>query len=252
MQDRISRVQVFIAFAAEDRYCIAEPVVYHLKNYGINVWYDRHRLLMGDNRASKNLVEGAAKCEYAVLVLSKHTSNSKCAMEEISIIKSRYEQGKTIVFPVLFELPPTDIPVELHWIKNLIFKETTHQSGTREICNHIACKITGDLVTKCQYHSISEILHDHPSALPSSTYAILDSYQYVDHKNLNSKITLLYAAYLTFKHSIHVREYSMPHMFHQIFERLFSETKLNLSIDYRELWLLENTICLLVQHYIGS
>ena len=34
-----------------------------------------------------------------------------------------------------------------------------------------------------------------------------------------------------------------------IFERLFSDTKLNLAIDYRELWLLENSICLLINLY---
>lgn len=45
--------KVFVCFAAEDRYTIAEPVVYHLKNYGIDTWYDRHNLLVGDNRIEK-------------------------------------------------------------------------------------------------------------------------------------------------------------------------------------------------------
>ena len=50
--------KVFICFAAEDRYEIVEPIVYHLKNYGIPVWYDRYTLLMGDNRVQKNLYDG--------------------------------------------------------------------------------------------------------------------------------------------------------------------------------------------------
>ncbi len=252
MQDKYSQVQVFIGFAAEDRYEIAEPIVYHLKNYGINVWYDRHRLLMGHNRISKNLVEGVAKSEYAVLILSKDTSNSACAMEEISIIKTRFDQGEITVFPILYELSPNDILGDLCWIKDLIFKETNHQSGTREICNHIACKITEDFVIACQYRSIPEICLNHQNTLPASALAILDSYQHIDHNNLNSKVALLYATYLILKHSLSSRELSVPQMIQKIFERLFSETKLNLAIDYRELWLLENTICLLVQHYIDS
>ena len=28
---------IFICFAAEDRYTIAEPIVYHLKNYGLKI-----------------------------------------------------------------------------------------------------------------------------------------------------------------------------------------------------------------------
>ena len=34
--------KLFICFSAKDRYVIAQPIVYHLKNYGINVWYDRY------------------------------------------------------------------------------------------------------------------------------------------------------------------------------------------------------------------
>lgn len=252
MQDKYSQVQVFIGFAAEDRYGVAEPIVYHLKNYGINVWYDRHRLLMGHNRISKNLVEGAANSEYAVLILSKDTSSSTCTMEEISIIKTRYQRGETTVFPILYELSPDDISADLCWIKDLIFKETNHQSGTREICNHIACKITEDLISACPYHSIPEICLKHQNSLPASVLSILDCYQYIDHSNLNSKIALLYATYLILKHLLSSKELSVPQMIQKIFERLFSETKLNLAIDYRELWLLENTICLLVQYYMDS
>ena len=51
---------LFICFAAEDRYRIVEPVVFHLKNYGINMWYDRYSLIMGDDRIQKNLIEGAS------------------------------------------------------------------------------------------------------------------------------------------------------------------------------------------------
>ena len=138
---------VFICFAAEDRYSIAEPIVYHLKNYGIKVWYDRYMLLMGDNRNLKNLVEGASKCNYAITIISKYTASSACAMEELAIIKHRSLQKGLVVFPVLYEILPNELPTALLWVKDLIFKEATVSSGTREICNHIACKITSDICT---------------------------------------------------------------------------------------------------------
>ena len=72
---------VFICFAAKDRYTIAEPIVHHLKNYGIDVWYDRYAMVLGDNRVEKNLKEGAETFKYSLIVISKHTINSKCAME---------------------------------------------------------------------------------------------------------------------------------------------------------------------------
>lgn len=55
---------VFICFSAKDRYTIAEPIVHHLKNYGVDVWYDRYAMVLGDNRVEKNLKEGAENCKY--------------------------------------------------------------------------------------------------------------------------------------------------------------------------------------------
>ena len=105
--------QLFVGFAAEDRYTIAEPLVYHLKNYGINTWYDRQALLLGDNRRKKNLEEGAESSAYACIVISKNTASSPCAMEEFFIIRDRFLRGDVTVFPVLYELSLKEIPTEL-------------------------------------------------------------------------------------------------------------------------------------------
>lgn len=150
--------QLFVGFAAEDRYTIAEPIVYHLQNYGVKTWYDRQSLLMGDNRRKKNLEEGAGESAYACIVISKHTATSSCAMEEFAVIENRFRNGEVTVFPVLYELFPEDIPNELLWIKGIIFKEVSRSSGTREICNHIACKISEDLLINHPYKCIKDVL----------------------------------------------------------------------------------------------
>lgn len=242
--------QLFVCFAAEDRYNIAQPIVYHLKNYGICVWYDRYSLLLGDNRKEKNLNKGAAKCEYALTILSRNTVNSACAMEELSVIKSRYYQGKATVFPVLYEISPTEIPSELCWIKELIFKEVNKHSGTREICNHIACKITEDILSNYSYQGIIDIINANSYFLPLEVNILLQDYQDIDYSNLNSRITLLYAIYIII-YAKEMRPSSNSTMVSKIFERLFSETRLKLHIDYRELWLLENAICILINDYLA-
>lgn len=242
--------RLFIAFAAEDRYAIAEPLVYHLKNYGVNIWYDRHSLLLGDNRERKNLDDGARSSPYACIIISKHTKDSRCAMEEISIIRKRYYEHDVAVFPVLYELSPEDIPCDLHWVKEVIYKEVTRRSGTRETCNHIACKISENIL---MYHPVKSI-SDFMALLPTHTSAaraILCSYEKIDHANLNSRISLLYAAYIIltctkcFPHNTEVR------FARQVFNRLFSETQLNISVDYREIWLLENALCILANYYLS-
>lgn len=243
--------QLFVGFAAEDRYTIAEPIVYHLQNYGINTWYDRHSLLIGDNRRKKNLEEGAGESAYACIVISEHTSASNCAMEEFAIIEKRFRNGEVTVFPVLYELFPEDIPNELLWIKEIIFKEVSRSSGTREICNHIACRISADLLINHPYKCIADVLAT-PHVPPPTVHAILHSYQEVDCANLNSRISLLYAAYLSILHLNLISSNPASNLAVQIFERLFSETRLNLSVDYRELRLLENAMCILINQCLDT
>ena len=96
--------KLFICFSAKDRYSIVQPLVYHLKNYGINVWYDRYDMVLGDDRVKKNLEEGAGKCRYALIVLSNNTIKSSCAIEEIKILESRYTRKEFLIFHVLYEI----------------------------------------------------------------------------------------------------------------------------------------------------
>lgn len=243
--------QVFICFAAEDRYNIAEPLVFHLKNYGINVWYDRQRLIMGDNRIDKNLYEGAKKCPYAIVIISNHIMASECAMEELSIIEDRYRSGKITIFPVIYELMPQKIPSELCWIKELIFKEADRNSGTRDICNHIACKITDDIKQKYIFSSIQDIKNYKHAEFPTIIYTLLCKYLEIDVSNLNSRVTLLYTIYLIAIESL-TENCSDSILVQCIFERLFSETRLNITVDYRELWLLENALCILISYIFAT
>lgn len=240
---------VFICFSAKDRYTIAEPIVHHLKNYGIDIWYDRYAMVLGDNRIEKNLKEGAENCNYSLIIISENTIKSKCAMEEINIVKERYHSGNVTVFPVLYEISPVNLPSEFQWIKELIFKEVDKKSGTREICNHIACKITGDILKQYDYKNVKDIISS--KLMPSATTAILECYLDVDAANLNSCISLLYATYLTIIYSKEPKECAYFHLVSQIYNRLINEINLNLGIDYRELWLLENTICILCNSYIS-
>ena len=242
--------KIFICFAAEDRYRIVEPVVYHLRNYGINMWYDRYSLVMGDKRIEKNLIEGATECQYAILILSEFTNDSPCALEELAIIEKRYHEGEITVFPILYELAPNNLPINLHWVKELIFKEADRYSGTYEICNHIACKITSDILHYYKYQNIQNITNNLSNVLPPATYTILMNYKEIDADNINSRVALLYSAYITIKVISELPQTAIKNMLFHIFDRLFSETKLSLAIDYRELWLLENSICILVNLYI--
>lgn len=247
--DNLSK-KMFICFSAKDRYDIVQPVVYHLKNYGINVWYDRYEMVMGDDRFAKNITEGAGGCRYALIILSPNTIDSVCATEEIKVLESRYRKNEVVVFPVLFEVKPCNIPSKFSWIKNLIFKEVDRTTGSLEICNHIACKITQDMLSSCKYISIGEIINAN-LPIPKSVNSLLIKYMQIDSANLNSRVTLLYAIYTILQSDVLITDlvFDVPT---KAFERLFNETLLNLTIDYREIWLLENSLCILINYYVTS
>lgn len=200
---------------------------------------------------SKNIEEGAGKCGYALIVLSQNTIDSVCATEEINILKSRYYKKEIIVFPVLYELKPCDIPPKFGWISNLIFKEVNRTTGTLEICNHIACKITNDILDNCRYKTIEEIVNSNLN-LPKPIKSLLEKYTKIDNANLNSRVALLYATYIIIVESYNLAIAVLCEVPTNAFERLFTETLLNLTVDYRELWLLENSMCILIEYYFIS
>lgn len=244
--------KLFICFSAKDRFDIVQPIVYHLKNYGVDVWYDRYEMVMGDNRVKKNIEEGAGRCGYALIILSQNTVDSLCATEEINILESRYQKKEVVIFPVLYELKPCDISPKFEWINNLIFKEVNRTTGTLEICNHIACKITHDILDNCKYKTIKEVVDDSICPLPSSAYSLLEKYIKIDNANLNSRVALLYATYIIIVEPPKPTINPLCEVPIKVFERLFAETLLNLTVDYRELWLLENSMCILIEYYFVS
>lgn len=125
-------------------------------------------------------------------------------------------------------------------------------SGTREVCSHIVCKITENILNNCTHQKVRDIICTSQEILPSGVYDIIRSYLQIDHANLNSRISLLYAAYLVITDTKRISANSITNMVSCVFDRLFSETRLNLPVDYRELWLLENSLCILIDFYIDS
>ena len=107
------------------------------------------------------------------------------------------------------------------------------------------------MLNNCKCKNINEIIQSN-LPFPRSIRHLFENYIRVDNSNLNSKITLLYAIYIIITESNNPALRQICKVPCQIFDRLFTENLLNLSIDYRELWLLENSICILIECYYGS
>ena len=112
---------VFLCFSSGDRFTITKSVLYHLKRFGINIWYDYHELTLGDNRIIGNFDLGLNKCDYAVVIISKNMFNCKCGNDELQVIKDRFKNKTIKVFPLFYNIDAYSLPNKYKWLTELIY-----------------------------------------------------------------------------------------------------------------------------------
>ena len=240
-----TKERIFVGFSSSDRYEIVESILYHLANYGMAIWYDRHKMRLGDFY-SDNFTDGILNTKYAVIVLSSNIAEAKCFAEELQCIKTQFEKGEMAIFPLLYKIKASEIPDQYQWITKLIYKEFDDKSGTLLICNHIMSRILSDELKKCTHQTLYE-LQFNLSLNKNDIFLekILQSYLEIDRGNHNARIAILFCLYthITTKYGILD---VLPQHYWRGFERLFFYTKLHLNIDLREILILELAIMLLV------
>lgn len=245
-----TRKRIFICLSSKDRQTIVESIMYHLTNFGFAIWYDRHKMLLGDKRNYKNFIEGIVKTEYAIVVMSKNSIESICVAEEMQYLEKQYDRELITIFPIFYNILPTELPRKYQWLTELVYKELDEKSGTLLTCNHIITKILSDELKNCEHQTLHQLLyfletHNQDKFITN----ILSSYLEISGENHNARISILYSicVYL----SIIVKNVNMfPQHYWKGFNRIFSYTKLNLDIDLRETLILEiQTIILLNKIY---
>ncbi|MBS9782940.1 MAG: toll/interleukin-1 receptor domain-containing protein [Pasteurella sp.] len=240
---------LFFCFSSKDRHTIVESILYHISNYAIPLWYDRQQMLLGDQRDYKNFEEGVGKSDYALIILSKNSIASICAREEIDLIENKYNNGLMTVFPIFYNLIAKDVPPELQWMTELVYKELDDTIDTIGTCNHIICRILLDELNKYQIRSIDQFINrfNNISAY-SYLVTLLKSYNTISEKNISARITIIFSAckYIMCNYNID----GIPKFYFQGVQFLFNHTKLNLPVDLRETLIFERLLLLLLNYSI--
>lgn len=236
---------IFFCFSSKDRHSIVEAILYHIMNYELPVWYDRQRMLLGDERDFKNFTEGVSKASYFVIILSPNSISSICANEEIELIQKKHNDENTVVFPLFYNITADNIPDTYAWMKRLVYKEIKKDEDVYSACNHIVCKVLLDELLKYKYQSLNQLCNECKN-IPLQHFVIemLTKYSKVDNNNYNSKITMLYSIYIYIKNCYSLS--SIPKFYYVGIDKLFNETKLNLEIDLREIIISERITLLLL------
>ena len=238
-------LMIFFCFSSKDRITIVEAILFHITNYELPVWYDRYKMLMGDERDYKNFEEGVGGCKYAIIIVSPNAIESICAQEEIELIYRRYIKGDMTVFPIFYNIKANELPEKLRWMTQLVYKELDAGTDAYSACNHVICRVLLDELEKYKIKSINDFLglYEHNSALCYIT-KLLKAYCRVSDDNKDAQIALLYAV------CQYIREYynldDIPAFYYAGVDRLFDETRLHLPIDLREMLIFERLMLLLI------
>ena len=187
---------IFIGYSSKDRYTIVESMVFHLKNYGFNVWYDFHDMYLSDARFETNFEHGIKDSKYVIFILSPNFFTSKCAVEELDYAQTLYEQGTIKLFPILYLLEANQLPEHYNWIRKIIYNEINKHSGTLFVTNQIIEKLLYDQVKTMDLRSMSEIAQYCSNNNLCYLHKLAEAFINLDLGNYSARIAMLYSMYL--------------------------------------------------------
>lgn len=90
---------LFICHASEDKDAVVEPLVRALVDAGVNVWYDRFSLKLGDSLRQK-IEEGLADSRFGLVILSPNFFSKNWPQSELNGLFSKEMSGVKTILPV--------------------------------------------------------------------------------------------------------------------------------------------------------
>jgi len=103
---------VFICHASEDKEELVDPLATELRKCGLNVWYDRFVLKLGDSLRTR-IDEGLAASKYGVVVLSPAFFAKKWPKAELDALFIKQASGQErVVLPVWHKMRARDVANE--------------------------------------------------------------------------------------------------------------------------------------------
>lgn len=232
---------VFLCFSSDDRHSVVKSCLYHLKNYGIETWYDYHQLIIGDNKKKKNFESAINKCNYFIIIYSQNFFNSPCALIEEQLIFNEAEKRGITIFPLLYNLNFSELPSDYKSkIDALIYNEISNTSGALLAINQIITKILIDRLQCDALDLTPEINQDTLSDIQDSYIKkILTEYLRISSQNFNARIAILFSIFTYIDKSVSI---SIPYTLKKIMEYLFSFTYLDVTHNHKELIIAELVI----------
>jgi hypothetical protein len=125
----VEKWDLFISHAFEDKESFVEPLASALAAFGVDVWYDRYTLRIGDS-LSRSIDQGLAKSQYGLVVLSPAFIAKKWPEYELRGLTARELAGGKVILPIWHNISREDL---LQFSPPLVDKLAIQSSGRTPI-----------------------------------------------------------------------------------------------------------------------
>lgn len=102
------RWDVFISHASEDKTDFVEPLASALAEFGLEVWYDRFTLSLGDS-LSRSIDEGLARSRFGLVVLSPNFLSKRWPEYELRGLTAREMSEGKVILPIWHNISKEDL-----------------------------------------------------------------------------------------------------------------------------------------------
>lgn len=233
---------VFIGYSHKDRYTVVEPILFHLKHYGFNVWYDFYDMFLGDNRYQKNFIHAISGSKYLIFVISSAFFSSNCAKEELLYAKNLIQNKQAVPFFAFYKYDPKNLPPDMEWIRKFIYYEIAEDSGTLYVANQIVERIINDKVQCLTLKSIDDAFEALKTSYPYP-YRLYQSWKRIDSRNYGIRMGILFCIYLYLKNEANTSEFSP-------IEYIYKQNQLKKADDHLVYSIFEKSITLYLNFVI--
>lgn len=125
--NKIQTWDAFISYTGEDRDAVAAPLVQLLGHFGLQVWFDKTELRVGDSLRER-IDDGLVRSRYGIVVLSHAFFKKHWPIRELNGLAQREVEGQKVILPIWHDIdeaavrlfsPPLADRVALSWGQGL-------------------------------------------------------------------------------------------------------------------------------------
>jgi hypothetical protein len=105
---RNKMIDVFISHASEDKASFVEPLAKKLRSLGVEVWYDKFSLTLGDS-LNESITKGLSQCKYGIVVLSPSFFTKQWPQRELNGLSAREVKENKVILPIWHNVSESEV-----------------------------------------------------------------------------------------------------------------------------------------------